>query len=132
MLVSLTGPDELERFLNHIFANTDLKISIKTRLGMDDAEEFEDLLEIYNRFPLEELIVHPRVQKDFYKNVPNLEAFEYAVQKSKNPLCYNGDISQQKICKSAGTLFVCRLFYDGTRCTGVAFSCKRDPRRKGC
>ena len=59
---------------------------------MDDAEEFEDLLEIYNRFPLEELIVHPRVQKDFYKNVPNLEAFEYAVQKSKNPLCYNGDI----------------------------------------
>ena len=59
---------------------------------MDDAEEFEDLLEIYNRFPLEELIVHPRVQKDFYKNIPNLEAFEYAVQKSKNPLCYNGDI----------------------------------------
>ena len=46
-----------------IFANTDLKISIKTRLGMDDEEEFEDLLEIYNRFPLEELIVHPRVQR---------------------------------------------------------------------
>ncbi len=45
-----------------------------------------------NRFPLEELIVHPRVQKDFYKNIPNLEAFEHAVQKSKNPLCYNGDI----------------------------------------
>ena len=88
----LERPDELECFLDHIFANTDLKISIKTRLGMDDAEEFEDLLEIYNRFPLEELIVHPRVQKDFYKNIPNLEAFEYAVQKSKNPLCYNGDI----------------------------------------
>ena len=58
----LDRPDELERFLNHIFANTDLKISLSPRLGMDDAEEFEDLLEIYNRFPLEELIVHPRVQ----------------------------------------------------------------------
>ena len=88
----IESPYELERFLDHIFANTDLKISIKTRLGMDDAEEFEDLLEIYNRFPLEELIVHPRVQKDFYKNIKNLEAIEYAVQKSKNPLCYNGDI----------------------------------------
>ena len=76
----LERPDELERFLDYIFANTDLKISIKTRLGMDDAEEFKDLLEIYNRFPLEELIVHPRVQKDFYKNIPNLEAFEHAVQ----------------------------------------------------
>ena len=38
----LERPDELERFLDYIFANTDLKISIKTRLGMDDAEEFED------------------------------------------------------------------------------------------
>ena len=88
----LERPDELECFLDHIFTNTDLKISIKTRLGMDNADEFEHLLEIYNRFPLEELIVHPRVQKDFYKNVPNLAAFELAVQKSKNPLCYNGDI----------------------------------------
>ena len=116
----LDRPDELERFLNHIFANTDLKISIKTRLGMDDAEEFEDLLEIYNRFPLEELIVHPRVQKDFYKNVPNLEAFEYAVQKSKNPLCYNGDIfSAEDFAKVQERFSVCGLFYDGARCAGV-------------
>ena len=47
-----------------------MKISIKTRLGMDDPEEFEDLLTIYNKYPLEELIVHARVQKDYYKNTP--------------------------------------------------------------
>ena len=100
---------------------------------MDDAEEFEDLLEIYNRFPLEELIVHPRVQKDFYKNVPNLEAFEYAVQKSKNPLCYNGDIfSAEDFAKVQERFSVCGLFYDGARCAGAAFSCKGDSRRKDC
>ena len=38
-----------------------MKISIKTRLGMDDPEEFEDLLTIYNKYPLEELIVYARV-----------------------------------------------------------------------
>ena len=41
---------------------------------------------------MEELIIHPRVQKDFYKNIPNLEIFGEALAISKNPVCYNGDI----------------------------------------
>ena len=69
-----------------------MKISVKTRLGMENAEEFPRLMEIYNRFPMEELIIHPRVQKDFYKNTPNLEAFGEALAISKNSVCYNGDI----------------------------------------
>ena len=88
----LTRPDELEQFLDRIFSKTDMKISVKTRLGMENAEEFPRLMEIYNRFPMEELIIHPRVQKDFYKNIPNLEAFGEALAISKNPVCYNGDI----------------------------------------
>ena len=41
---------------------------------------------------MEELIIHPRVQKDFYKNIPNLEIFGEALAISKNSVCYNGDI----------------------------------------
>ena len=88
----LARPDELEQFLDRIYSKTDMKISVKTRLGMENAEEFPRLMEIYNRFPMEELIIHPRVQKDFYKNTPNLEAFGEALAISKNPVCYNGDI----------------------------------------
>lgn len=88
----LDEPDELCRFLDHIFEGTDMKISIKTRLGMDDADEFMNLMKIYNKFPLEELIIHPRVQKDFYKNIPKLDVFEEALAISSNPVCYNGDI----------------------------------------
>ena len=69
-----------------------MKISIKTRLGMDSPEEFEDLLNIYNRYAMEELIIHPRVRKDMYKNTPNMKAFEYAMAVSKNTVIYNGDI----------------------------------------
>lgn len=43
------------------------------------------LLEIYNKYPLEELIVHPRTQKDFYKNSPNLDVFEEMFKHSKCP-----------------------------------------------
>lgn len=88
----LEEPDRLDRFLDEIFKKREWKISVKTRIGMSEPEEFEDLLKIYNRYPLEELIVHPRLQKDLYKNTPNLDVFAMAAEESRNPLCYNGDI----------------------------------------
>lgn len=84
--------EELDRFLSEIYEKTDMKISIKTRIGKTEPEEFYELLQIYNKYPIEELIVHPRVQTDFYKNTPNWEMFRYAAAESKNPICYNGDI----------------------------------------
>ena len=70
---------------------------------MENAEEFAELLEIYNKYPMEELIIHPRVQKDFYKNTPNLEAFAAAFENSRNPVCYNGDIFLWKITNGSGS-----------------------------
>lgn len=92
----LTYPEELDRFLDEVFSKAKVRISIKTRIGKDDPEEFQRLLHIYNQYPLEELIIHPRLQKDYYKNTPNLAVFQDAVQGSKNPLCYNGDIFSAK------------------------------------
>lgn len=88
----LAQPKELEAILDQIFSKAKIKISIKTRIGMEHPEEFYELLTIFNQFPMEELIIHPRVQKDFYNNKPNYEMFKHAVTNSKNPICYNGDI----------------------------------------
>ena len=88
----LAFPEELERFLDEIFNKADFKISIKTRIGKENPDEFYRLLEIFNKYPMEELIIHPRIQTDYYKNKPNLEMYEEAYKHSKNPLCYNGDI----------------------------------------
>lgn len=90
----LSEPDNLQMMLRKIYDKTDLKVSLKTRIGMESPEEFENLLEIYSQFPVEELIVHPRVRSDFYNNSPNMEAFNLAVEKLPENinLCYNGDI----------------------------------------
>lgn len=88
----LAFPEELDHFLEEIFEKADFKISIKTRIGKENPEEFYRLLEIYNKYPIEELIIHPRVQTDLYKNTPNLEMYRFAYEHSKNPLCYNGDL----------------------------------------
>lgn len=88
----LAKREELDIFLDEIFKMDSMKISIKTRIGKDKPEEFYELIKIYNKYPLEELIIHPRTQKDFYKNEPNLEVFKAALLLSNNSVCYNGDI----------------------------------------
>ncbi|MFT8348524.1 tRNA dihydrouridine synthase [Clostridium saccharoperbutylacetonicum] len=88
----LAKREELDIFLDEIFKINNMKISIKTRIGKDNPEEFYELIKIYNKYPIEELIIHPRTQKDFYGNKPNLEVFSDALRLSTNPLCYNGDI----------------------------------------
>lgn len=88
----LAYPEELDKFLDEIYKINDMKISIKTRLGKERADEFYKLIEIYNKYPLEELIIHPRTREDFYGNTPNLEIFKESLKLSKHSICYNGDI----------------------------------------
>ncbi len=88
----LAQREQLDEFLKDIFSKASTKISIKTRIGKDSPDEFYELIEIFNKYPLEEIIIHPRIQTDFYKNKPNMGIFKDALALSKNPVCYNGDI----------------------------------------
>lgn len=93
----LAYPDDLNLFLEEVFndpmvVNKEVEVSIKTRTGKMTHDEWPRLMEIYNQYPMKELIIHPRVQQDFYKNKPNLNVFADAVANSKNPLVFNGDI----------------------------------------
>lgn len=88
----LLKPEELDRFLDRIYRLCEMKISIKTRIGFHEPEEFEKILDIYNHYPVHELIIHPRTREDYYKNSVNMEMFQYAVQNCRHSLCYNGDI----------------------------------------
>ncbi len=89
----LGTPRELEDFLDEIFEKCPLEISVKTRIGMDYMVEWAPLLKIYQKFPMKELIIHPRLQKEGYKGTPHLEAFAEAAGALQCPLCYNGDIT---------------------------------------
>ncbi|NBJ94633.1 tRNA-dihydrouridine synthase [bacterium 1xD42-62] len=93
----LADTGRLDRFFEVIFRDMDkakvsLKISVKTRIGLEFPEEFEDILKIFNRYPISEVIIHPRLQKDYYNNTPDLNVFSHALAQSVHPLCYNGDI----------------------------------------
>jgi tRNA-dihydrouridine synthase len=94
----LTVPDELDAFLEAVYSGAAGPISIKTRVGYESAEEFHRLLGVFNKYPVSELTVHPRVRSDFYNGTPDAAAFELAVGNSANPLCYNGDLFRASDC----------------------------------
>jgi len=96
---------ELDRFLDAVFASSPLPISVKTRLGLTDPEEFPAIMEVFNRYPIRELTVHPRVRSDFYKGDIREEWFCYACENSRNPLCFNGDILSKAQADAMGETY---------------------------
>ncbi len=109
----LRTPDVMDRFLEAIYNGAEqilvtkedgslrpLRISVKTRLGWEDPAEFEQLLAIYQRYPIAELIIHARTRQELYRGKPELETFRKAYEGVCGAdqkggvlkLCYNGDI----------------------------------------
>ena len=89
----LAYPEELAYCLDGIFAGTpDMRVSVKTRIGKNDPAEWEGLLALYGRYPLYELIVHPRIQREFYKGTVHRNAFDRALAVYAGRLVYNGDL----------------------------------------
>lgn len=90
-------PDDLDRFFDEVFSdaavrNGEFLVSVKTRIGKNEVEEWPELMQVYNRYPIHELTVHPRIQKEFYKETPHLDVFTDILKESRNPVVYNGDL----------------------------------------
>lgn len=98
----------LGRFLDEIFDKSPCEISIKTRIGVEDVEEFPAILKLYNQYPIKELIIHPRTRREFYRGIPHRDVFLYACRHSANPLCYNGDVVEMKEMKMFAETSICR------------------------
>lgn len=123
----LSVPDELDAFLDKIYNGAEqirtgsgkpLRISVKTRLGMDSPEEFEKIFSIYRQYPLSELIVHARTRKEMYAGMPHLTIFRRLLDETPIPLVYNGNIftvrdEERAEALFAGTSSPCRGFMLG-------------------
>lgn len=90
----------LERLLDGIFAHSPLPVSIKTRIGYTQPEEFDRLLDVFARYPIRELIIHPRTRAEFYKGAPHRDAYAKAHEALDLPLCYNGDLFSPADCRA--------------------------------
>lgn len=109
----LRDPDGLKRFLDQVYGNSPLPVSIKTRIGFDSPDEWERLLDVFSVYPIHELIIHPRTRGQLYRGTPYRETFAQATERLKCPLVYNGDLftvqAMQEVTESfpqtAGLMF---------------------------
>lgn len=89
----LREPEAMIRFLDEIFsADLPIAISVKTRIGWASEDEFDRLADVYNRFPMKRLTVHPRLTSDHYKGSVRLAVLDRLYPKLRMKVGYNGDV----------------------------------------
>ena len=101
----LRDPAKLDAYLDAVFSQAGGRISVKTRLGVERADEFEALLAVYDRYPICELIIHPRVMRQLYRGTADREAFARYLPACDMPVCYNGDVTSVEDLRAVEAAF---------------------------
>ena len=91
----LPDPEAIERFLERVSAVMPHRISIKMRLGRYRVDEIFQLIPILNRYPVNEIVIHPRTGVQMYGGTPHLDVFERCLALCRHPVIYNGDIADK-------------------------------------
>lgn len=90
----LPHPDRIDDFLEKVMSAIPGELSIKARLGRYSNEEIFKLIPVFNRYPLNEVIIHPRTGVQMYDGRPDVDAFGRCLEQLRHPVAYNGDINR--------------------------------------
>lgn len=83
---------EAQKLPDQLAGYPDLRFSVKMRLGMEQPDEWKEIIGILNSIKLDNLYVHPRVARQQYGGELYLDSFAELLDASKNPVVFNGDI----------------------------------------
>jgi len=89
----LTYPEKIDDILSRVNAESDIRVSVKMRLGYESSDEILKVLPVLEKYSLEHITIHPRIGKQLYKGEVDLDAFESCIGQSKHLIMYNGDIT---------------------------------------
>lgn len=85
-------PDMVEAFVAAVTSKTPFRLSLKMRLGLHNADEGYMLLQRLNNYPLNFLVIHPRLGDELYEGKPHWEIFEEFCNMTHHKIVYSGDI----------------------------------------
>ncbi len=85
--------DQIDAILGKVLSSSPIKLSVKMRLGYSSPDEFIPVIEVLNRYPLSEVILHPRTAGQMYEGTLDLERASHAMSICKHPFIFNGDIT---------------------------------------
>ncbi len=88
----LPYPEMVAEILEQLQEKLPLNFSVKCRLGYYSADEIFNLVPVFNKYNISELIIHARIGKQLYKGEADTEIFKKTIGLWTMPLAYNGDI----------------------------------------
>ena len=89
----LKDPGYLQSFLDYVFSRPlPVTLSVKTRIGFEQAEEWDRILEILGEYPFGHITIHCRTMREQYTGGIHPEAFEAALRRGIPHPVYNGDL----------------------------------------
>lgn len=88
----LSHPERVDAFLDQVLSKMRSHLSIKLRLGREKTDDIFRLIPVLNRYPLSEVIIHPRTGIQMYTGAADVEAFAACLPLLNAPVVYNGDI----------------------------------------
>jgi len=94
----LDKPELTAQILDEVLPKISLNLSIKLRSGVYNENALASMLQIFNNYPLTEVIIHPRYAKQLYRGMANRNLFAEVLPISTHPVCYNGDIASVEDC----------------------------------
>ena len=89
----LSQPQKIISILENAIPKIEVKVSLKIRLGFEQADESLQLRPLLDNIPLTEIIIHARTAKQMYRGDVNLESFEKCLKISRHEITYNGDLN---------------------------------------
>ncbi|WP_282074224.1 tRNA dihydrouridine synthase [Maribacter aquivivus] len=89
----ICNPEKIDHILKRAHEETDVVVSMKMRMGYENAEEILDVFPILDKYPLRNIAIHARIGKQLYKGGVDLDAFQKCAESTKHTLYYNGDIT---------------------------------------
>ena len=89
----LNMPETIDQIIERVHAESDIRVSVKMRLGYESPNEILRVLPVLEKYPLTNIAIHPRIGKQLYKGEVDLDAFEECLGLSSHTIFYNGDIT---------------------------------------
>ena len=88
----LRDPDRIDQILGALREAVAIPFTVKTRIGFDDVDVFDELLPIFAKHSLDLVTVHARTVKEMYRSAPRYEFIARAVKELSCPVLANGNI----------------------------------------
>ena len=88
----LREPERIDRILGALRDAVETRFTVKTRLGFDDTQVFDELLPIFARHNLDLLTVHGRTVKEMYRSAVHYDFISRTVEAMDCPVLANGNV----------------------------------------